>query len=181
MDDPDPSFLTDLHQARRLMIIGQPGSGKSYLAAKLGDILGLPVVHIDKIHWQPGWVARESQVKMAMARDVHAQDAWIFEGGLFPTWEERLDRCHVLIWLDVPLFIRLWRIARRTWQTYGTTRPDLAENCPERVSLPFYRYVLRSRRAAHGRNTQFFAAATKPKLRLRSAQHVGDLLSRLTP
>jgi adenylate kinase family enzyme len=33
----------------RIMIVGQPGSGKSTLAQVLGEVTGLPVIHIDKI------------------------------------------------------------------------------------------------------------------------------------
>ena len=39
---------------QRVMIIGQPGSGKSTLAREMGKHTGLPVIHIDTIHWQPG-------------------------------------------------------------------------------------------------------------------------------
>jgi adenylate kinase family enzyme len=39
---------------RRIMIVGQPGSGKSWLAGQIGKRLGLPVHHMDHIHWQPG-------------------------------------------------------------------------------------------------------------------------------
>jgi adenylate kinase family enzyme len=39
---------------QRIMIIGRPGSGKSTLARELGRITGLPLVHIDHIHWEPG-------------------------------------------------------------------------------------------------------------------------------
>ena len=45
---------------KRVMIIGQPGSVKSTLARFLGERTGLPVVHIDKIHWKPGWNERET-------------------------------------------------------------------------------------------------------------------------
>ena len=38
---------------KRIMIIGGAGSGKSSLARALGDITGLPVVHIDTLYWQP--------------------------------------------------------------------------------------------------------------------------------
>ena len=45
---------------QRVMIVGQPGSGKSTLARRLGQLTGIPVVHIDTIHWQPGWVERSA-------------------------------------------------------------------------------------------------------------------------
>lgn len=39
---------------KRVMITGGPGSGKSMLAAALGEKTGLPVYHMDKIHYRPG-------------------------------------------------------------------------------------------------------------------------------
>ena len=99
---------------KRVMIIGQPGSGKSTLARFLGERTGLPVVHIDKIHWKPGWNEREKEEKTALCQAVHARDRWIFEGGHSVTWEERRARCDTLIWLDFPLWLRVWRVVWRT-------------------------------------------------------------------
>lgn len=72
------------------MIIGQPGSGKSTLARTLGDITGLPVVHIDTIHWMPGWQERPRTEKTRLCEEVHARDQWIFEGGHSITWPSRV-------------------------------------------------------------------------------------------
>ncbi|ASJ73092.1 hypothetical protein IMCC3135_15040 [Granulosicoccus antarcticus IMCC3135] len=65
---------------KRVMIVGQPGSGKSTLAIRLGEATGLPVFHMDKIHYLPGWVERSATVKSAMTREIHAMEHWIFEG-----------------------------------------------------------------------------------------------------
>ena len=40
----------------RIAIIGPGGAGKSTLARRLGERLGLPVIHLDAEHWRPGWV-----------------------------------------------------------------------------------------------------------------------------
>ena len=40
----------------RIVIIGCGGSGKSTLARQLGEMTGLPVIHLDKLFWRPGWV-----------------------------------------------------------------------------------------------------------------------------
>ena len=41
---------------QRIVIIGSGGAGKSTLAQQLGARLDLPVIHLDALYWQPGWV-----------------------------------------------------------------------------------------------------------------------------
>jgi adenylate kinase family enzyme len=143
---------------RRVMIVGQPGAGKSTLARALGAVTGLPVHHIDLIHWQPGWVERPRAEKIALATQVERGAAWIFEGGLSATWDHRLARADMLIVLDLPLWLRAWRVARRTLRHYGRTRPDLPPDCPERLSPEFWRFIWRTRVTAR---TRLLALAAK--------------------
>ena len=83
------------------MIIGQPGSGKSTLGTRLGNITGLPVFHIDKeVHWLPNWVERDRADKSRMCAKIHAMDEWIFEGGHSSTWDERLALADLVVWLQ---------------------------------------------------------------------------------
>lgn len=67
------------NQLKRIMIIGQPGSGKSTLAGALGDITGLPVIHIDTIHWKSGWIERSKAERTGLCEEVHARDKWILK------------------------------------------------------------------------------------------------------
>jgi len=41
----------------KIMIIGSGGAGKSTFARQLGSLSGLPVYHLDRYFWKPGWVA----------------------------------------------------------------------------------------------------------------------------
>ena len=147
------------------MIIGQPGSGKSTLARRLGEITYLPVIHIDHIHWQAGWIERSREEKKRLTLEVTARPTWIFEGGHSATWAQRLERADTLIWLDLPVGLRLWRVVRRVLRYYGRTRPDLPQGCPEQFSAEFFAYIWRTRASARDRMRALYDSAPADKVR----------------
>ena len=150
------------------MIVGGPGSGKSMLARALGERTGLPVYHMDHIHYASGWVERSKAEKTRLTREVHALDEWIFEGGHSTTYPERVARADTLIWLDVPVGRRLVRVLRRTLRYRGTTRPDLPLGCPERLNLrtlEFFSFIWRTRRTSRTTLARIHDEA-RPRLRV---------------
>ena len=44
--------LTKEALGNRIMIVGCGGAGKSTFAAKLGELTGLPVYHLDRYFWR---------------------------------------------------------------------------------------------------------------------------------
>lgn len=129
---------------KRVMIVGGSGSGKSTLARALGDLTGLPVHHMDRIHWMSGWQARPTEDRLPMALEVENGEAWIFEGGFSKTYDHRASRADTLIWIDLSVGLRMWRVTKRLIQYWGQERPDMADGCTERVhseTLPFYRWI----------------------------------------
>ena len=125
----------------RILIIGCGGAGKSTLARQLGKLTGLPVVHLDKLFWHPGWVEstkEEIDAKIAAALD---EPQWIMDGNYNRTLPLRIRKCDAVIYLDFSRFACLMGVAKRVLTTYGTVRPDMADGCPERFDLDFLRWV----------------------------------------
>ncbi|MFQ1700486.1 AAA family ATPase [Loktanella agnita] len=136
---------------QRVMICGGPGSGKSTLARILGERTGLPVYHMDHIHYAAGWVPRPTEDKDRMSCDIHRRESWIFEGGHSRTYADRVAHADTFIWLDLPVGLRFARVIWRTLRDYGKTRPDMAPDCPEGFhaeTLPFWRWIWRTRHAS---------------------------------
>ena len=125
----------------RILIIGCGGAGKSTLARQLGEKTGLPVVHLDKLYWRPGWqhVTREEFDKLL--DEVLAQEAWIMDGNFNRTIQRRLERCNTVIYLDFSRTACLWGVFKRIITTYGVVRPDMGEGCPERFDWDFLKWV----------------------------------------
>ncbi len=147
---------------QRVMIVGQPGSGKTTLAREMGKRTGLPVIHIDTIHWQSGWVERSKDEKTRLCREVEARDRWIFEGGHSVTWDSRIARADLLIWIDRSWPLRFWRVLLRALICRGRSRPDLPENCPERLgNLPeFFRFMWATRKSSRSKMEKLVASGS---------------------
>ena len=131
---------------QRLVILGSAGAGKSTLATVLGGMLGLPVVHLDRFYWRPGWVMTPLEEGDALARAALAEPSWVMDGNWSRTVPERLQACDTVIYLDLPTWVCLWRILQRRVQYHGRIRPDLAPGCYEKLDWEFVQWVLTFRR-----------------------------------
>ncbi|WP_297109688.1 hypothetical protein [uncultured Devosia sp.] len=97
----------------RVMVIGGPGSGKTWLARRLGEHQGLPVISIDAfVHDGAGQVRPPDQID-ADSRAAADGSRWIVEGGNSRTYDYRASRADCIIWLNPPRLLRLWRVMRR--------------------------------------------------------------------
>jgi adenylate kinase family enzyme len=126
---------------QRIVIVGCSGSGKSTLARKLGLRLGLPVVHLDVLHYLPGWKRASLAEFRARVTEAHRGEAWISEGN-FASWtfDIRLPRAEAFIMLERPRWLCLWRVVRRA-AIERRNRPDLPLGCAEQIDRDLLEYV----------------------------------------
>ncbi|WP_133064983.1 AAA family ATPase [Flavimaricola marinus] len=164
------------------MVIGAPGSGKSTLARNLGAVTGLPVHHMDHIHHMPGWVERPKAEKLTMARAVEKSPEWIFEGGLSETYDSRAARADLVVFLDLGVVTRLWRVMKRIWRYYGTVRPDMSPGCPEQFAPEFLWWIVTTATKNRARDAAFIAGLPAEKtLTLRNQTQIDALVAQLSP
>ncbi|MDP9689582.1 UNVERIFIED_ORG: adenylate kinase family enzyme [Pseudomonas mohnii] len=87
----------------RTLIIGNSGSGKSWLAQRLAERLQVPWTDLDRIHWlsDEHSIPRPRAEALAMARVAAEQERWVIEGVYGGIASELLPRTTTLIWLSV--------------------------------------------------------------------------------
>jgi adenylate kinase family enzyme len=129
---------------RRVAVIGRAGAGKTTIAQQIGQELGLRVVHLDRLAWDPGWQPVAEAMFESRQAEAVADDAWVIDGGYLssPGWPERVRRADLVVLVEAPLGICLARIIRRSLAGTCGRRPDLPEGCEDRFSLGFIGWTL---------------------------------------
>jgi len=89
----------------RVIVTGMAGSGKSTFATALSARTGLPVIHLDRHYWKPGWVRPSDDEWRAKQQALLAGDAWIADGNYHETLDLRLERADTVVVLDTPWWV----------------------------------------------------------------------------
>ena len=125
---------------QRIVILGNAGSGKSTLARALGQRLGLPVVHLDALFWEPGWVEADAEQFRTRVGEAIAGDSWVCEGNYARrTFDLRLPRADLVIWLDTPRLTCFKRVIVRS--VMNRPRSDLPAGCTEKLDRAFLTFL----------------------------------------
>ena len=65
----------------RIQIIGYSGSGKSTLARRLGELYGLPVLHLDAVQFYGNWNERSLEEQNALVQKfLEKNEGWVIDG-----------------------------------------------------------------------------------------------------
>ena len=138
----------------KIAILGTSGSGKSTLAKRLGERYGLPVLHMDTVHFLPGWVERPFAEEEAIVRQFLDENAggWVIDGNYSKTcYARRLKEADKIIVLWFSPLVCLWRAIRRWQQNKGRVRESSAPGCEEKIDAEFVRWILHDGRTAKKR------------------------------
>jgi len=105
----------------RIFVMGNGGSGKSWLANELSRRLNSPVVHLDDLHWMPNFAGeRPREERNRLVAEAAAADRWIMEGIYGTIIRQVLPRVTTLIWLDLPEDECIANLQERGVQDGGT-------------------------------------------------------------
>lgn len=126
---------------KKITILGNPGAGKSTLAKQLGEILSIPVYHMDSIYWKPNWQPLDTDELIQRHNEILKQDSWIIDGNYSSTLPKRLEDADTIIFLNYSTFSALYGITKRRIQYRNKTRPDMGENCKERLNWEFVKWT----------------------------------------
>ena len=123
-----------LDSANRVLVIGCSGGGKITLALALAESYSLEYQSIDRdVRWLPGWEVRDRDEQRQILSDLVGRNRWVMDGSGSSTFDIRVPRADLIVWLRLPRLTSLVGVAKRVIANYGKVREAMAEGCPEPI------------------------------------------------
>jgi adenylate kinase family enzyme len=126
---------------QRILVIGSPGAGKSTLASRIAECLDLPLIRLDREYFGPGWTIPAKSEWRERVKALADRPAWVMDGNYASTFDIRVPRATMIVWLDLPRWRCLGSVLWRVAKNYGQPRPDLGPACVERFDWSFLRWI----------------------------------------
>jgi adenylate kinase family enzyme len=98
----------------RISVVGATGSGKTTLAMKAAQRLGIPHIEVDSIYWGPNWTPIPLEDFRRWIDEATSGARWIIDGNYSKVRDLVWGRADTLIWLDYPFWLVFFRLLRRS-------------------------------------------------------------------
>jgi adenylate kinase family enzyme len=151
---------------RRVVVVGNSGSGKTWLGRALAGILDVPFVELDAIYHQPGWRPLSVEEFQRRVGEVAAGDSWVVDGNYSAVRDLVWARADTVIWFDLPRRTVMRQIVGRTLHR-ALTRAELWNGNREPITGLFRlapeQSIIRWAWTRHGRyHRRYREASTDP-------------------
>ena len=94
-----------LNIGRRVVVYGTTGSGKTTVAARIAQCLGVPHIELDAIFWLPDWTEKPREEFRAEVSALleRYREGWVCDGNYNALREITLPRTDAVVWLWLPI------------------------------------------------------------------------------
>ena len=99
--------------ADKIIVIGKPGSGKTYLTEVLKDYFDGIVVHIDNILWENPKVPLNNEELNNKLEIILHKDNWLIDGTYLKTLSNRIEKASLIFYLDISEEVCIQSVIKR--------------------------------------------------------------------
>ena len=106
---------------KKIIVIGCPGSGKSYFSKILSEKLNIKKYHLDVLYWKENWTPTPREEFIEIIKNILKEDSFIIDGNYSSSLEIRFEKADTIFFLDMPTELCLASEKQRR----GKKREDL--------------------------------------------------------
>ena len=115
MTNPDiPDTERGTRTTDRIVVIGTSGAGKTTMARSIAQALGRTHVEFDSYRHGPNWTETPDDEFRAQLSEALRGDEWVADGNYSVARDVVWPRATMLVWLDYPINVVMWRLFWRT-------------------------------------------------------------------
>ena len=103
-----------LQSTNRIVVIGTSGAGKTTMARSIARKLGRPHVEFDSYRHGPNWTETPDDLFREQLSEALSGDVWVADGNYSVARDVVWPRATMLVWLDFPFNVVMWRLFWRT-------------------------------------------------------------------
>jgi len=131
----------------RIVVYGPTGTGKTTVAARIAQSIGVPHIELDAIFWKPNWTLTPLEQSRADVSSILANhpDGWVFDGNWQGVRDLILPLADTVVWLHPPFHVAFWWLLRRTFTRawtqellWGTNRESWRQSFLRRDNILVY-------------------------------------------
>ena len=98
----------------RINVVGTSGCGKSTVGKRLAERLSVPYIQLDELYWKSNWGESTDEELFPKLEKALSPDEWVLDGNYNRTTSIKWKRVQMVVYLDLPFHIVLYRIIRRS-------------------------------------------------------------------
>ncbi len=127
----------------RISLFGIPGGGKSTFARKLSQKTGQEIIYMDREFLSDlDKYFGHNEVFSKWVKQQSKKDSWIMDGNYKEaSLEIRKDRSDLIIFFDMPTYLALYRVMKRSIVSKFKRRVDVPTNFKDSSFFQFIKHV----------------------------------------
>ena len=98
----------------RINVIGTSGSGKSTFSKRIAEKLNIPYIELDALFWKANWTESTIEEFSHKIQKAVIEDDWVLDGNYSRTEDIKWQRVQMVVFLDLPFHLVLYRIISRS-------------------------------------------------------------------
>jgi len=166
----------------QIIIVGNSGSGKTWLGERTARLLGIRHIALDAIFWETGGYSRKRDAHQVQAdlQEIQKSVTWLVEGVFGHLLDVLMAFADTLIYMDLPWGERKTNLLHRGPESSGQLDPKKAEVNFHAMLEWAEAYETRDSKASKTYHDFLFARFSGDKYRICSRDDAEQLLKRLS-